>query len=160
MAGYDILSDAEREAINAAMQEPELPPQIALIVEDDDVTRELLAKTLQVNGIQCLMATNAIEALSLLDSDKSIGLVITDLSIQPLHGLTLIRKIRKSEWADLPVVIISGDARVPDVIAAMHLNVIDFLLKPIDPDQLVTLVSRELGIWARCRQQASIDSRY
>ncbi|MNF88982.1 C4-dicarboxylate transport transcriptional regulatory protein DctD [compost metagenome] len=143
---YDILSDSEREAINAAMQELELPPHTALIVEEDDVTREMLAKTLQVNGIQCLMATNAIEALSLLETDKSIGLVITDLCIQPLHGLALIRKIRKTESADLPIVIVSGGAEVPDVIAAMHLNVIDFLLKPIDPDQLITLVSRELGI--------------
>lgn len=143
---YDILSDAEREAINTVMQELELPPQTALIVEDDDVTCEMLAETLQVNGIQFLMARNAIEALSLLSTDMSIGLVITDLHIEPLHGLALIRKIRKSELADLPIVIISGDAVVPDAIAAMHLNVVDFLLKPIDPDQLVTLVSRELGI--------------
>ena len=145
---YDILSDDEREAINGVMKELELPlqPQTALIVEEDDVTREMLAEILLVNGIQCLMTTNAIEALSLLDTDKSIGMVITDLRMQPLHGLALIRKIRKSEWADLPIVIISGDAVVPDVIAAMHLNVVDFLLKPIDPDQLVTLVYRELGI--------------
>jgi CheY-like chemotaxis protein len=148
MDDHDMLSDAEREAINNVMQELELPPQKALIVEDDDVMREMLADILQVNGIQCLVARNATDALSLLVTDKSIGLVITNLRIQPLDGLALIHNIRKSEWADLPIVIFSDDAGFRDVIEAMHLNVVDFLLKPIDPDQLVTLVYRELGLKA------------
>jgi DNA-binding NtrC family response regulator len=146
MSDHDILSDAEREAINAVMQEPELPPQKALIVEDDKVTRELLAEILQLNGIQCLTAKSAVEALKLLAVNKNIGLVITDLRMGPVDGLDLIRKIRGSDRANLPIVIISGDAEVKDAIEAMHLNVVDFLLKPIDPQQLIKLARQELGL--------------
>ncbi|MNP66041.1 response regulator FixJ [compost metagenome] len=54
--------------------------------------------------------------------------------------------MRESERANLPIVIISGDAGVRDAIEAMHLNVVDFLLKPIDPKTLLELVRRELGV--------------
>ena len=64
----------------------------------------------------------------------------------PLNGLELISNIRESEWADMPIVIISGDADVRDAIEAMRLSVVDFLLKPIDPDELITLVNLQLGL--------------
>jgi DNA-binding NtrC family response regulator len=64
----------------------------------------------------------------------------------PHNGLELISTIRESEWADLPIVIISGDADVRDAIKAMRLSVVDFLLKPIDPDELITLVNFQLGL--------------
>ncbi|MNN90249.1 hypothetical protein D3C81_2081700 [compost metagenome] len=72
--------------------------------------------------------------------------MITDLRMGPVDGLELIRNIRESERSALPIVIISGDAVVKDVIEAMHLSVVDFLLKPIDPEQLAQLARRELGI--------------
>lgn len=146
MSDHDILSDAEREAINAVMQEPELPPQKALIVEDDKATRELLAEILQLHGIKCLTAENATKAWQSIEADKTIGLVITDLRLGPVDGLDLIRKIRESERANLPIVIISGDAQLKDAIAALHLSVVDFLLKPIDPQQLIKLARQELGL--------------
>ncbi|MER8149761.1 hypothetical protein ABS241_20445 [Acinetobacter baumannii] len=44
------------------------------------------------------------------------------------------------------MIIMSGDAEVRDTIAAMHLSVVDFLLKPIDTDELLNLIKRELRI--------------
>ncbi|UVJ46664.1 response regulator [Pseudomonas sp. LS1212] len=146
MSDHDILSDEEREAINAVMQEPEALPLKALIVDDDQGAREVLAEILQLHGIQCLTANSAAQALRSLAADKSIGLLITDLRIGPFDGLELIRQIRESERSALPIVIISGDADVKDAIAAMHLSVVDFLLKPIDSKQLITLARRELGL--------------
>jgi FixJ family two-component response regulator len=46
----------------------------------------------------------------------------------------------------MPIIIVSGDADVKDAIAAMHLSVVDFLLKPIDTGKLLALVKHELGI--------------
>jgi len=92
------------------------------------------------------MAENAEQALERLEGKQDIGLLITDLRMGPFDGLELIRQIRESDKAALPIIIVSGDADVPDAIAAMHLSVVDFLLKPIDPDKLMELVRRELGI--------------
>ncbi|MNP55559.1 Transcriptional regulatory protein FixJ [compost metagenome] len=72
--------------------------------------------------------------------------MITDLRMGAFGGLELIRHIRESERAAMPIIIVSGAADVQDAIEAMHLSVVDFLLKPIDLDKLVELVRRELGI--------------
>lgn len=141
----DILSDAEREAL-ATVTAPAAAPQKVLIVDDNSKAREALASYLKAKGIRCLTAENAERALAYLKGERDIGLLITDLRMGPFDGLELIRQIRESEKAALPIIIVSGDADVPDAIAAMHLSVVDFLLKPIDLDKLIGLVRRELGI--------------
>lgn len=146
MSDHDILSDAEREALSAVMLEPDLPLQRVLIADDDQDAREQLSEFLGLDGIRCMTAASGKAALKLLDSNKSIGLLITDLRMAPCGGLDLIRKVRESERAALPIIIISGDADVRDAIDAMHLSVVDFLLKPIDTDKLLALVRHELGV--------------
>lgn len=146
MPDHDILSDAEREALSAVMLEPDLPAQRVLIADDDKDARELLAEILGLDGIRCITAASGKAALELLASNKSIGLLITDLRMAPCSGLDLIRQVRESERAALPIIIISGDADVRDAIAAMHLSVVDFLLKPIDTGKLLALVKHELGV--------------
>ncbi|MGE1174595.1 MULTISPECIES: response regulator [unclassified Pseudomonas] len=150
MSDHDILSDAEQEALRELMFEPELPPQRVLIVDDDKDARELLADILGLDGIDCVTAASGEEALRMLmpdtDNRRRIGLVITDLRMGNVGGLELIRRVRESERAALPIIIVSGDASVKDAIAAMHLSVVDFLLKPIDTAKLLGLVKHELGI--------------
>mgnify|MGYP002759942972 FL=1 len=141
----DLLSDAEREALAQVTAPPAKPLKVA-IVDDDPDSRELLAEILTQHRIETIALTSADEALRLTVRDRSIGLLITDLRMAPYDGLELIRKIRESERAELPIIIISGDAEVPDAIAAMHLSVVDFLLKPIDVGVLMGVVRRELGI--------------
>ncbi len=98
-----------------------------------------------INGIHCLTAASGSAAFKLLESNRAIGLLITDLRMAD-DGLDLIRKVRGSERAALPIIIISGNAQVRDAIDAMHLSVVDFLLKPINADQLLKLARRELGM--------------
>ena len=121
MPDHDILSDAEREALSAVMLEPDLPAQRVLIADDDKDARELLAEILGLDGIRCITAASGKAALELLESNKSIGLLITDLRMAPCSGLDLIRQVRESERAALPIIIISGDADVRDaMVRAFH----------------------------------------
>ena len=151
MPDHDILSDAEREALSAVMLEPDLPSQRVLIVDDDKDARELLSDILASEGIRCKTAASGESALKILVAEAeikkpTIGLLITDLRMGHVDGLDLIRQVRESQRAALPIIIVSGDADVKDAIAAMHLSVVDFLLKPIDVGHLLELVKRELGI--------------
>jgi len=146
MSDHDILSDAEREALSAIMLEPDLPPQRVLIVDDDQDARELLSRFLDLSGIRCMTAASGESALKLLETTPSIGLVITDLRMGHVDGLDLIRQVRESVRAALPIIIVSGEADVKDAIAAMHMSVVDFLLKPIDTGKLLELVRHELGM--------------
>ena len=144
MTEHDILTDAEREALNEVMRTPVPEQHGVLIVDDDELACELLAEFLTLHGIECVTASNEGQALALLKSEKSIGLILTDLRMVPHDGLHLIRKVRASDRASLPVIIMSGDAGVCDAIEAMHLDVVDFLLKPIDTARLLKLVKQEL----------------
>ena len=151
MSDHDILSDAERQALSDVMLEPDLPPQRVLIVDDDKDARELLSEILALDGIRCMTAASGETALKMLVSEAeikkpSIGLLITDLRMGNVDGLALVRQIRETVRAALPIIIVSGDADVKDAIAAMHLSVVDFLLKPIDTGKLLALVKHELGI--------------
>lgn len=151
MSDHDILSDAERQALSDVMLEPDLPPQRVLIVDDDKDARELLSEILALDGIRCMTAASGETALKMLVAEAeikkpSIGLLITDLRMGNVDGLELIRQIRETVRAALPIIIVSGDADVKDAIAAMHLSVVDFLLKPIDTGKLLALVKHELGI--------------
>jgi len=146
MSDHFFFIDAEREALSAVMLEPDLPPQRVLIVDDDKDARELLSEILGLDGIRCMTADSGETAWDLLKSHSSIGLLITDLRMAPSNGLELIRQVRESTRAALPIIIMSGDAEAPDVIDAMHLSVVDFLLKPIDSVKLAKLVKRELGM--------------
>ncbi|MGL6242522.1 response regulator [Pseudomonas sp.] len=151
MSDHDILSDAEREALSAVMLEPDLPMQRVLIVDDDKDARELLSQILELDGIRCRTAASGETALKMLVNEEelkklSIGLVITDLRMGNVDGLDLVRQVRESARAALPIIIVSGDADVKDAIEAMHLSVVDFLLKPIDTGKLLALVKHELGM--------------
>jgi CheY-like chemotaxis protein len=147
MLDHDILSDEEREALNEVMlAPPSNSVQRVLIVDDDRDARELLAEILSLNDISCLTAAGGNSAMELLRTRESIALLITDLRMVPCNGLDLIRQVRDSERASLPIIIVSGDANVRDAIDAMHLSVLDFLLKPINTKHLVKLVKKELGV--------------
>lgn len=149
MTDHDILSDEELDALQEVMltQTREVAQRV-LIVDDDLDARELLAEILNLHDISCMTAPGSLEALDVLNSRESIGLLITDLRMAPCDGLELIRRVRDSARAELPIIIVSGDASVRDAIDAMHLSVVDFLLKPINTKQLVKVVRRELGISA------------
>lgn len=147
MIDHDILSDEERDALSQVMLQASCEdPQRVLIVDDDSDARELLAEILSLNDISCLTASGGEGAMQLLRTRQSIGLLITDLRMAPCNGLDLIRQVRDSDRAELPIIIVSGDANVRDAIDAMHLSVVDFLLKPLNTKQLVKLVKRELGM--------------
>ncbi|GGU75225.1 response regulator [Pseudomonas laurentiana] len=142
----NILSDAEREALSAVMHAPVATVLSVLIVDDQRDAANHVAEQLCAHGFQCQVLDNGNAALERLQTDRTIGLLITGLHMAPVEGLELIRLIRASERAALPVVIIAGEAEVQDAISAMHLGVVDFLLRPIDMETLLVLVRRELGM--------------
>ncbi|MBD1552191.1 response regulator [Pseudomonas typographi] len=146
MVDLDILTDAEREALSEVLLAPQAAPGRVLVVDDDADSRELLAEIFTLHGIPCLVADNAQAGFDLLMTNRAVSLLVTDLRLGAESGLDLIRQVRESERAALPIIVVSGNAGVKDAIEAMHLSVVDFLLKPIDVDQLITLVRRELDL--------------
>ena len=139
----EILSDAEREALAKVSARP-APAQIVLVVDDDAAAREALCLYLKAKGFECLAADGAQAALAQLKRKPRIGLMITDLRMAPKDGRELIRQVRASDRAALSIIVVSGETDVEEAVDVMHLGVVDFLLKPVDLEKLVRLVTKEL----------------
>jgi CheY-like chemotaxis protein len=121
-----------------------------LVVDDDAVCRTVLVKGLEKGGYDTVEARDAQEALALLQSDGAISLLITDMMMPEVDGLGLLEHIRRIPLlANLPVLICSALGSSDIVFRAAHLNIVGYLLKPIDLPRLRQEVRRILSTQPR-----------
>ena len=115
-----------------------------LVVDDEAMIREEITEFLVDGGFACDRASHGRSALEMILNDPSISVVVTDLKMQGMDGLELIRKINSSipAYRDLALIVVTGHAGTAEAIEALRLGAMDFLIKPIDPDHLVHAVRR------------------
>ena len=111
-----------------------------LVVEDDPNLREAVCDTLELAGQSVVSAPGGEEALKLLDT-QAVSLVVSDVRMLPIDGITLLKEIR-SRFPHLPVVLMTAFADVDRAVEAMRSGACDFLLKPFEPKALLEHVTR------------------
>lgn len=111
-----------------------------LIVDDDDDICGAVGCFLELHGYEVVFAHDGIEALQMLDGQGSVRLILVDLMMPGMSGDELIRALRESRHAALPLVVMSGQGNVRE--QARRLGVHDFLLKPVEPRELLDVVQR------------------
>jgi len=117
-----------------------------LIVDDDIVSRDLLAKLLSSLGFVCRVAADGAEAISIM-SQVAFDLVVTDLEMPVLCGRELLLKARAQNF-NMPILAISASTSMGDCGHAVAEGFSDFLVKPWDVDQLLRSIASGLGlIW-------------
>ena len=105
-----------------------------LVVEDDRQLQEALVDTLRLNQFEVEAADNAEQALKALRGD--IGMVFSDIRMDGMDGVELLRRIRAHKpW--LPVVLMTAYGTVEQAVEAMKLGAVDYLPKPFDAQALV-----------------------
>ncbi len=114
-----------------------------LIVDDDSSVRSAFAEFLKVDGFLVAEAANGKEALSAFSSDDTPDLVLLDLMMPEMGGLSFLDEVRKIN-PDVPVILITAYGDVSTAIEAMKLGAYDFLVKPPDFDYLLVIVERAL----------------
>ncbi len=116
--------------------------QKILVVDDDAEILTLLSRWLAEAGYQVVSKTTGEDAISSI-ANSVPGLVITDLFMKGINGLELLSHIHSRDPL-LPVIILSGKARIPDAVKATHMGSAAFLTKPIDRTELLENVQRYL----------------
>lgn len=111
-----------------------------LVVEDDIALREALADTLETAGHSVVTAADGNAALEALGRED-IGIVVSDMQMQPMDGHTLLRKVR-AERPELPFVIITAYGTIEKAVTAMRDGASDYLVKPFEAQVLVELIER------------------
>jgi len=115
-----------------------------LIVEDDANLREALFDTLNSDELPVLTADNGLKALEILDSN-SVGLVVSDLQMKPMDGVTLLEKIREKQ-PTMPAILMTAYGTIENAVDVMRKGAADYLVKPFEADELKSIVSRYLSM--------------
>jgi DNA-binding NtrC family response regulator len=122
---------------------PSGPKGRILIVDDELVVRDSLQKWFDAEGYETGSAASGREAL-LMVQQKHYDLALLDIKMPGMDGMELQKRLREAD-PDLTVIIMTGYASVETAVQALKAGAYDYITKPIDPDELVHLVSNALG---------------
>jgi excisionase family DNA binding protein len=114
-----------------------------LVVDDEASIRDLLSKTLGLAEYEVDTAADASTALGRVRS-AAYDLLITDLKMPGMDGVTLIRQVKRIR-AELPVIIITGFSTESSAIEAVNLGVAGYLRKPFRVPEVLAAAAKALG---------------
>ena len=114
-----------------------------LIVDDEEVLRDVLDAVLRREGFDVVMASSGEEALSVLDRDDAIDLVIVDIMLPGISGIDTLRAMRISN-PNLPVIVITAFSSIDGAIDAMKHGAFHYIPKPFKNEEVILTVNKAL----------------
>jgi DNA-binding response OmpR family regulator len=116
-----------------------------LVVEDSKMAQRTVGETLEGAGYRCDYAENGLETLK-LSLRENYDLIITDINVPALDGLKYVQRLRLSEKTrEIPVLMLAAMRDLGSVSKAMELGVSGYVVKPIDPANLIERVRSALS---------------
>lgn len=112
-----------------------------LVVDDDPEIVKAIAIVLEKEGYRVLRAYDGMEALELA-AERSVQLIIMDVMMPRLDGLSALLKIR--ERRNLPIIVLSAKSEDTDKILGLSMGADDYVTKPFNPQELVARVKSQL----------------
>ena len=109
-----------------------------MVVEDDQALNKLICRVLVKNNYEVVPAFDGEAALSLLDQNY-IDLIITDLMMPKVDGYDLTKELRESGY-QLPILVVTAKDTFPDKLKGFKLGIDDYMVKPIDVNELLLRV--------------------
>ena len=108
-----------------------------IVVEDDRQIRKLMSTTLSANGYNVECVSDGGQAILALTTNK-FDIVLLDLALPDMDGVTVIKKIR--EWSSIPIIVISARGEDSDKISALDNGADDYLTKPFSLEELMARI--------------------
>jgi CheY-like chemotaxis protein len=143
------LAVAQRELLRRlAHTDPRLDGKTVLVVDDDIRNIFAITAILERHGVHVLSAENGQDALESLSGGTTADLVLMDIMLPGMGGYEATRRIRAlPAFAQLPVIALTAKAMKGDREKCLAAGASDYISKPVDPDQLVSL----LRVWLTTR---------
>ena len=137
-----------------------------ILVVDDEPDLEVLIqqkfrRQIRDGAISFLFAHDGVEALKLLGENADVDMVVTDINMPRMDGLSLLKRLQENE-EELSTVIVSAYGDMANIRAAMNGGAFDFITKPIDfPDLEATIAKtiRHLGVLREARRRQAEAER-
>jgi len=115
-----------------------------LVIEDEPQTRENLALILQMEGFSPITAANGKIGLEAIAAEKP-DVVLCDVSMPELDGHGVLKALRETpDTSSVPFIFLTARGERQDLRSGMNLGADDYLVKPIDPDDLLAAIQARL----------------
>jgi two-component system, chemotaxis family, chemotaxis protein CheY len=119
-------------------------PRTALIVDDSVSMREMVAFTLRRAGFEVLQGADGQQGLDQLDA-HAVELVITDLNMPVMDGITFIKQARRRDRYRLtPILMLTTESQPAKMQAARVAGATGWIAKPFNPERLVAVIGKVL----------------
>ena len=126
----------------------DVPRYRVLLVDDDPVIVRLLEVNFRLDGFDVVTASGGEEALEKASADPP-DIVVLDVMMPGLDGWEVCSRLRrKPNLAETPIVFLSARAQDDDRAHGHALGVVEYVTKPFDPEDLIEVVRRRLGVEA------------
>src|SRR2546425_9666536 len=103
-----------------------------LIVDDNEMNRDMLARRLARKGYEVVLADNARQLLQRVKED-AVDLLLLDIEMPEISGLEALKTLRESYSAiELPIIMVTAKNQSDDIVKALDMGANDYLTKPID----------------------------
>jgi DNA-binding NtrC family response regulator len=133
------IEELIRDTLNDRQEQTANPIRKVMVVDDDDLFREMLADSLNVNGYTPYAVTGGEEALHELENGR-VDAVITDIRMPGMDGITLMKEV-KQRYPDLPVILITAFLSSDEINQEPVKSQADgFLQKPFEIDNIVRML--------------------
>jgi len=119
--------------------------KIAILFVDDSASmREMVRFTLEGAGYEVLESSDGVEALKFAEENK-VNLVITDVNMPNMDGITLIAELRKlTDYKFTPILTLTTEGGIEKKLEGKKAGATGWIVKPFDPDSLLSTIRRVL----------------
>ena len=119
-------------------------PGVILTVDDSASMRQMVRFTLEAAGYQVLQAADGVEALEVA-RNKGADLVLTDVNMPRMDGITLVRELRALEgYRYVPMLVLTTESGQETKQRGKQAGATGWIVKPFNPEQLLATIARVL----------------
>jgi len=131
---------------NQEIEEESNGSAVILVVDDNEMNRDLLSRRLAKKGFTVDVAEDGFKALEWIDKNPC-DLMLLDIMMPGMSGIEVLEKIRETrDGTELPIIMATAKDTRDDIVGALRLGANDYVTKPIDFPVVVARVNAQLGL--------------
>ena len=115
--------------------------KFVLVVDDEDMTRQMIVMFLKMSGIECAEAENGVDALEKIAIQKPDAIIL-DVMMPEMDGITMCKKLRRNPaTATIPVLMLSGRSQLGAELDGLEAGANAYMRKPMDPKEMLVILT-------------------